>query len=179
MDMFLGINYCRGYQENFQRALKRKDFEKAAGVLERMPHASLDNRVDEMKRNAVLAIGYKVLTEHLLKGLGEMGSQLKEYIELGPSPSNLRGCLEELSKYECLGHKPEELSAKLKEHFEEEAQLKEYRSINPDLADLKENLKKLSQYENLDSNPEELKTNLDKLAELERSSDSLSGIPSL
>lgn len=123
--MFLGISYCRGYQENFQKELKAEKFEEAFRVLESMPFASNGNRAEEMERNAVQAIGYKILTGQLLKRLegnnklGEINNkldeELREYKKVSPSLSDLEDNLRRLSDYEGLGYNPKDLGKKLEE----------------------------------------------------------------
>ncbi|MEK6892903.1 MAG: hypothetical protein AABX07_01740 [Nanoarchaeota archaeon] len=109
MDLFLGIQYCRGYLTRFERALEAGELEEACKILKSMPYASEGNRADEMRRNTVLAIGYQKLAEAFIEERGgdksilERLAKLFRYEEINNSPDDLAGNMRELKKYQELG----------------------------------------------------------------------------
>lgn len=95
MDLFLGITYCTGDQHRFQKAMAAGELEKSIKILEKLPHASLDDHAEQMQRNAILAIAYRELIKRMLESgyltekQKEMQSKLALYQKINADPNEL------------------------------------------------------------------------------------------
>ncbi|MDP3882399.1 MAG: hypothetical protein Q8Q31_05980 [Nanoarchaeota archaeon] len=185
MDLFLGIPYCTGDQARFERALREGDLQKAYGILEKMPRASLRNKLEELQRNAVLAIGYGELakslfgssnstpedrTENLPQGQS-MIEKLAAYQRVAPNPAKLEASMQRLAEYAKINPDPHDLAAKME-------RLASYEEVNSSVADLRDQLKTLEEYEEL-GKPEEIIEKQQELQSLRSEVEGLEQIPGL
>lgn len=108
MDLFLGLPYCTGDQQRFQRALEIEDVEEAMDILEKLPHASKYRPEEELYRNSFLAIGYREIVRKIVPlvpgevDIGAMLAEHKQYRKVG-TPDEVEKMVEEHKKYRELG----------------------------------------------------------------------------
>src|SRR3989338_7972793 len=107
MDLFLGLPYCTGDQQRFQKALDRGEIEEARDILEKLPHANINRLEEQVLRNYFLAIGYREIVRIVLPNV--YGSETKKivdehkaYQQFG-TPDEVEAIVEEYKKYKELG----------------------------------------------------------------------------